>query len=130
MAEALTNEEIDAMSNVEELRAKLKEQVKKEGGKNTVLLKQEPPYLDECEEYEVWKVKFNVWQAGTAMSDQQQACCIIQGLRDDHKYHKKGLQSLMLKTLTKDQQKSPTTKLVLDFLDAQLSEAQCEYLGT
>ena len=36
MAAALTNEEIDAMGSVEELRAKLKEQVKKEGGKNAV----------------------------------------------------------------------------------------------
>ena len=54
MAEALTNEEIDAMSDMEELRTKLKEQVKKEGENNAILLKQEPPYLDEYEEYEDW----------------------------------------------------------------------------
>ena len=70
MAEALTNEQIDAMSDLEELRTKLKEQVEREGENNAVLLKQEPPYLDEYEEYEVWKVKFNVWKAGTAMTDQ------------------------------------------------------------
>ena len=77
MAEALTNEEIDAMSDLEELRNKLKEQVKKEGESNAILLKQEPPYLDECEEYEDWKVEFNVWKAGTDMTDQQQALSLI-----------------------------------------------------
>ena len=123
----LTNEEIDAMADLAQLRNALKEQVKK-GGRDTVLLKQEPPYLDECEDYAVWKVKFNVWQAGTAMNDQQQACCIIQGLRDDHKYHKKGLQSLMLKTLTKAEQKKPTTAVVLKFLDEQLGGTSEEKL--
>ena len=79
------------------VRALLEEQIAVTAGRgekeDTVLLKQEPPHLEECEDYAVWKVKFTVWQAGTAMSDQQQACCVIQGLRDDHKHHKKGLQS-------------------------------------
>ena len=117
-----TTAEVDAMTDAD-MRALLKEQLAATGGgekKNTVLLKQEPPELDECEDFSVWKVKFTVWQAGTAMSDQQQACCVIQGLRDDHKHHKKGLQSLLLKTLTEGEQKKPSMTKVMEFLDEQL----------
>ena len=91
-----TEQEVDALTDAA-MRALLKEKIAGTAGrgekKNTVLFKQEPPYLEEYEDYAMWKVKFTVWQANTAMSDQQQACCVIQGLRDDHKHHKKGLQS-------------------------------------
>ena len=121
-----TEQEVDAMTDAA-MRALLKEQIAagtagRGEEKNTVLFKQEPPYLEEYEDYAMWKVKFTVWQAGTAMSDQQQACCVIQGLRDDHKHHKKGLQSLLLKTLTEEEQKKPTITKVLKFLDEQLGE--------
>ena len=50
---------------------------------------------------------------------------ITQGLRNDHKHHKKGLQSLMLKTLTKEQQERPTTEMV-KFLDKELGGTEEE----
>ena len=127
----LTEEQVNAVQDVAELQRLLKEQLTAAaaaagGGRNVaVLLKQEPPLLDECEDYAVWRMKFEVWQSGTAMNDKQQAVCIIQGLADDHKYHKKGLQSLMLKTLSKDELKNPTTKKVLEFLDDQLGSTSC-----
>ena len=131
----LTEEQVDAVRDVAELQRLLKEQLttaaaaaEGEGRNVAVLLKQEPPLLDECEDYAVWRMKFEVWQSGTAMNDKQQAVCIIQGLADDHKYHKKGLQSLMLKTLSKDELKNPTTKKVLEFLDDQLGSTTEEKL--
>ena len=131
----LTEEQVDAVRDVAVLQRLLKEQLttaaaaaEGEGRNVAVLLKQEPPLLDECEDYAVWRMKFEVWQSGTAMNDKQQAVCIIQGLADDHKYHKKGLQSLMLKTLSKDELKNPTTKKVLEFLDDQLGSTTEEKL--
>ena len=71
--EALTEEEINAMTNVEELRTKLKEQVKKGEEKDTILLEQKPPYLDECKEYEIWKRKFKVWKGRSQAQDSDEA---------------------------------------------------------
>ena len=90
------------------------------GGRNKVLLKQDPPSLDECEDYTVWKNKLYVWQAGTALDDQQQAATIIQGVMDDHKHHKKNLSTLMMRTLSRDELRNPTTERVLKFLDDHL----------
>ena len=54
------------------------------------------------------------------MTDKQQAGCIIQMIQDDHKYHKKNLQTLMMKTFMAEELKNPSTERVLKFLDDQL----------
>ena len=95
----LTNEQLQNVTDPAELRRLVREAQDRArtaaaaggaegGGRTGVLLKQDPPSLDECEDYTVWKNKFYVWQAGTAMNDKQQAVCIIQGVMDDHKHQR------------------------------------------
>ena len=60
---------------------------------------QAPPSLEECEDYGVWN-KLYACQAVTGYTDMQQAVSIIQMIQDDHKYHEKNLQTLMMKTFT------------------------------
>ena len=53
---------------------------------------------------------------GHGLDDKQQAAAVIQGIIDDHKYHKKGLLSLLMGTLSG----SLTMERVIQFLNGQL----------
>ena len=98
MASNMTDAEVEALGDAAELQRLLKEQLALNrnaaaggGGRSGALWKGEPPSLDESEDYGVWKKKLKVWQMATGLDDKQQAAAVIQGIIDDHKYHKKGL---------------------------------------
>ena len=71
----------------------LRQMVREARGENKVYLRMDPPTLDECEDFEVFKNCLTVWKAGTAYADHQQAAAVIAGISDNLKYYKKGLKS-------------------------------------
>ena len=127
MASNMTDAEVDAVRDAAELQRLLKAQLALNknpaaggGGRSGVLWKGEPPSLDESEDYGVWKKKLKVWQMATGLDNKQQAAAVIQGISDDHKYHKKGLLSLLMGTLSDGEIDSLTMERVIQFLDGQL----------
>ena len=69
----LTEDQVDTLVDREELQKLLKEQMRltksARGEKGGVLLKAEPPSLDDSEDYGVWKKRLQVWRSATGMSD-------------------------------------------------------------
>ena len=53
--------------------AELRRLVGDAGGENKIYLKMEPPSLDECEDYTVWRKLLEVWKVRTSMNAKQQA---------------------------------------------------------
>ena len=95
--------------------------VREARGENKVYLRMDPPTLDECEDFEVFKNCVTVWKAGTAYADHQQAAAVIAGISDDLKYYKKGLKTDLMRTMTEEELKKPTMKGVMDFLEQHLA---------
>ena len=89
----------DNLDQIEDA-AELRQLVRDARGENKVYLKIEPPSLDECEDYTVWKKKLEVWKIRTSMNAKQQAAAVIAGIMDDHKNHKKGLQTALMRSMT------------------------------
>ena len=106
--------------------ATLRRLVREARGENKVFLRESPPSLDDCKDYEVYKAKISVWKNTTAFSDKQQAGAVIGTIMDDHKNFKKGLQTDMMRTFTEDQLQNPTMKMVMDFLDKHLAGNKVE----
>ena len=121
-AEMSTPENLDNISDPIILRQKIREA----RGENKVFLREGPPSLDDCADYEVYKGKLTVWQNTTAFSDKQQAGAVISSIMDDHKNFKKGLQTDLMRTLTEDQKKAPSMTVVMAFLDKHLSGTKVE----
>ena len=125
---ALTIDQVHTLVDPEELQRLLKEQMElnstlsqnKKNERSGVLLKAEPPDLDDSEDYGVWKKKLTVWRNATGMTDKQQAACVVQGIKDDHKHHKKGLSTLLMGTLSDTDVENLTMDKVINFLDGQL----------
>ena len=83
----------------------------------TVLVR-EPPNLDDCESYQVFRKKLKIWQQATGLTDRQQAVQVISTMRDDHKL-KKNLSKNLFKTLTEDEVDNPKMGYIFQFLDVQ-----------
>ena len=123
-----TAAEVDSLTDVVELRRLLKEKLQEEAERgeeeDEVLLKKVPPVIDKCEEYyAVKKIK-----SATALTDKQEASYIKQETQDDQENYKKELQSLVLKTLSQEELKNPSTGRVLKFVDKQLRNLSEEKL--
>ena len=99
----------------------LRQMVREARGENKVYLRMDPPTLDECEDFEVFKNCLTVWKAGTAYADHQQAAAVIAGISDNLKYYKKGLKTDLMRTMTEEELKNPTMKGVMDFLEQHLA---------
>ena len=94
-------------------------------GNRGVLLKMEPPSLDDVESFELWKKKLRLWMGAVknTWTDNQMAAAVMALIHDKHKI-KKNLCTTMLNTMTNEQCDSPTMKQVLDFLEEQLGKEE------
>ena len=117
MAEA----DVDAMEDIDAVREEAKKARRQRDNKSSQGYRGPPPSLDECENYPIFKRKLNVWKNTTGLSDAQQAGVVMMEIKDDHKM-KKGLSTLMFRTLTDEQISNPTMKIITDFLDEQLNQ--------
>ena len=104
----------------------LRRLVREARGENKVFLRGDPPSLDDCKDYEVYKGKLRVWKSTTAYSDKQQAGAVIASIMDDHKNFKKGLQTDMMRTLSEDELANPTMAVVMEFLEKHLGGTKVE----
>ena len=111
----------DAIVDIAVARDEIKKARRQRDNKSSQGYRGPPPSLDECENYPIFKRKLNVWKSTTGLSDTQQAGVVMMEIRDDHKM-KKGLSTLMFRTLTDEQIASPTMKIITDFLDEQLNQ--------
>ena len=85
----------------------------------TVVVREpDPPDLDDCENYQIFRKKLKIWQQATGLNDRQQAVQVISMMRDDHKL-KKNLSKNLLNTLTDEQVESPKMRYIFQFLDVQ-----------
>ena len=111
------------IENLEEVTdpVRLRELVRQARGENKVFLRSDPPSLDECKDFEVYRGKLQVWKNATAYSDKQQAAAVIATIMDDHKNFKKGLQTDLMRTLTQEQMRNPTMEVVEAFLSKHLA---------
>ena len=101
-------------------------------GERKIIPRVDPPSLDNCQDYDVFKAKLTVWKAttGAAFTDGQQAGIIIAGIMDDHKHFKKGLQTDLMRTLTDEQLANPKMADVEDFLNKHLGGTKIEQIFT
>ena len=111
---------IDEMNDVRALQEEVRKARRQRDNKSTQGYRGPPPTLDECESYPIFKKKLGVWKTTTCLTDSQQAGVVMMELRDDHKM-KKGLATLMFRTLSDQQIANPTMKTITDFLDEQLN---------
>ena len=111
---------LNNINDVEQLRELVRQA--RQSGERKIIPRVDPPSLDQCQDYDVFKAKLLVWKSttGAAFTDAQQAGIIIAVIMDDHKNFKKGLQTDLMRTLSEDQLKEPKMKDVEDFLNKHL----------
>ena len=121
----------DTLNNINDVE-QLRELVcqARQNGERKIIPRVDPPSLDHCQDYNVFKAKLLVWKSttGVAFTDAQQAGIIIAGIMDDHKNFKKGLQTDLMRTLSDDQLKEPKMKDVEDFLNKHLGGTKIEQI--
>ena len=90
--------------------------------RNLALAAREPPSLDQSEDYLMYKKKLLIWcqATSTCLNNSQQAVLIISTINDDHKL-KKNLNTMLYRSLTLDQAKSPKVDDIITFLDEMFS---------
>ena len=115
---------LEELEDVAELRRRVSQAQQREnenrGGSRSILLKIEPPSLDDYESYSVWRKKLKMWCSAVSLSDRQQALSVASTIHDKHSKHKIGLASLMVNTMSTQDLENPSMEKILSFLDEQL----------